>query len=552
MMSEENKLPQEDTSPSTTNETDAFGAFEQVDVPKAATKKKRMRSNTRLLIIVTAIAAALAILLAVLLPLLSEDTGSGDNSSDTTSATQEVYPLYDHSKDNTKEKIVQAVTIKNSNDEYTLRYNKSKTLYELDGYADIIVSESAMEELIGTATTMNGYDKVKTVESLADFGLEKPSITVKISYHDNTTVTLLIGNETPDKNGYYACLQGSHEVVMINTDSVYYFQFEKAQYADPTLIASPTVKSDDDNGTVVLKELTVTGGANKGTLSLRQIVPSDGEDFSYASYLITAPYKRMVNDSVATSLSSFTYLIASKGVVLHPTAADKTKYGFDNPYAKLDITLAVQTKKETTQSDDSTTNTEYSYYNTSTANVSVGNTDENGNYYVMVDGNNAIYLTAASSLSAVIDRTYTNTISPLLFLKNIETIKQVSVSADDKIYDFKLTHDASKEDNDEKLTVICDNKQLNTADFRTLYTQLMGIHRYGETTVNPTGQPLHKIVLHENDGSLFLSMEIFGYSASLYTIRTNEGELFTVKISDISNFMTQINNYYNGTHVSTL
>lgn len=554
MMQEENKRPDEELLSSVeTIEEDALSAFEQVAAKQKTTRKKRLSANTRLLIAVTAIVAVLAILLAVLLPLLNQGEGTGGSSStssDAVTVPEEVYPLYDRSKDKTEQEIVQSVAIKNKDDEYTIRYNKTDKLYQLVGYTDISLSASGIEQLVGCATTLNGYDKVNNVEKLADFGLDKPSISVSITYHDNTTATLLVGNETPDKNGYYARMQDGNEVVMINADTVSYFQLKKGQYVERNLIASPTVKKDDANGAVVLKELTLKGGPGNETLSLRQAATSDGEEYSYSTFIITKPFKRMVSEEVSSSLGSFTYLVASEGVVLHPTAADKAKYGFNDPYAILDVTLAVQTMSDDSSADSDSP--EFIYYNAATSKITVGSKDDNGNYYVMIDGHNAIYLVAASSLATVVERTYVNTISELLFLKTITDLKQVSISADGKTYSFNLTHDESKEDSDKQMTVVCDGKTLNTSDFRTLYSRMMGVSRYGETDINPSGQPLHKIILTENDGSTFLTLEIFEHSANLYTVRTDEGELFTVKISDISNFMSLIKDYYDGKPIADI
>lgn len=546
MMQDENKRPDNELPPSVETTDDALSAFEQVAAPSDTAVKKRFTANTRLLIAVTAVVAVLAILLAVLLPLLSEGTGDSNVSSQTASTPEEVYPLYDRTDDKV-ETIVQAISIQNPDDQYVIRYNETDRLYRLDGYADISLAASGIEELVSIATTLNGYDKIKTVEKLSDFGLEKPQITVVVTYHDNTTVTLLIGNKTPDYAGYYAKLKDSDEVVMINADTVSYFQLKKGQYVERTLLAAPSVKKDDANGSPVLKELTLKGGPNNETLSLRQSADSDGIEYSYSTFLITAPYKRMVSETVSSSLSGFTYLIASEGVVLHPTAADKAKYGFNDPYAVLDVTLAVQTTEEDDSSSSATSDkASLIYYNSVHSKITVGSKDEDGNYYVMIDDHNAIYLVAADSLAVAVERTYVNTITELLFLKTITDLRQVSITTDGKTYDFHLTHDETKEDADKQMIVTCDGKTLNTQDFRTLYSQMMGIARYGETDQNPTGQPLHKIALYETDGSLYLSMDIFEYSSSLNIIRTNEGERFTVKTSDVSKYMTQIKSYLAG------
>ena len=552
MMQDENKRPDDELLSSTETADDALSAFEHVTSPSDTVAKKRLAANTRLLIAVTAVVAVLAILLAVLLPLLSEGTGDSSASSQAVSKPEEIYPLYDRTDDKI-ETIVQAIAIKNPDDQYTIRYNKADRQYHIDGYADISLATSGIEELVSIATVLNGYDKIKSVEKLSDFGLEKPQITVDIAYHDNTNITLLIGNETPDYTGYYAKLKDSNEVVMINADTVSYFQLKKGQYVERTLLAAPSAKKDDANGSPVLKELTLKGGPNNETLSLRQSADSDGVEYSYSTFLITAPYKRMVSETVSSSLSGFTYLIASEAVVLHPTAADKAKYGFNDPYAVLDITLAVQTTEDSDEgSSEGSNKTKIIYYNSVQSKITVGSKDEDGNYYVMIDDHDAIYLVAGSSLSVAVERTYVNTITELLFLKTITDLRQGSITTDGKTYDFRPTHDETKEDADKQMIVTCDEKTLNTQDFRTLYSQMMGIARYGETDQNPTGQPLHKIALYETDGSLYLSMDIFEYSSSLNIIRTNEGERFTVKTSNVSKYMAQIKAYLEGNPIADI
>lgn len=552
MMQDENKRPDDELLSVDNAPDDALSAFEQVAAPSNTATKKRLTANTRLLIAVTAIVAVLAILLAVLLPLLSEGTGDSSASSQTLSTPEDVYPLYDRTDDK-QEVIVHSIAIQNPDDQYTIRYNKTDRQYRIDGYADIALSTSDIETLVGIATTLNGYDKIKTVENLSDFGLDKPSATVDITYHDDTSATLLIGNETPDHQGYYARMKDNDEVVMINADTASYFRLKKGQYVERTLLTAPSVKKDDASGTPVLKELTLNGGPNNETLSLRRSSNSDGEEYSYSSFIITKPFKRMVEESVGTSLGSFTYLIASEGVVLHPTAADKATYGFNDPYAILDVTLAVQTVDESDESSSASSASErLIYYNTVQSKITVGSKDEDGNYYIMMDGHNVIYLVAADSLSGVVERTYVNTISKLLFLKNIADLQKVSITTDGKTYDFRITHDEKKEDADEQMTVVCGDKTLSTADFRTLYSRMMAIYRYGETDQKPTEQPLHNISLYETDGSLYLSLDFFEHSSNLHIVRTNEGECFTVKASDVTNYMVQVKRYLEGKPVAEI
>lgn len=542
MMQEENKRPDED---------DILSAFEQVAAVQKAVKKKKMSSNTRLLIAVTAIVAVLAVALAVLLPLLAENNG-GSSAVSNTSSPEEVIPIYDRSKDDTKEKIVQSIAFVGEADTYTIRYNKADKLYKIDGYEEFLLSASGMDELMKFAAALNGYDRVDEVKTLSDFGLNNPFTTVTVTYHDGTENTLLIGKTTPDEKGYYVSLKGTKDVYMLDAGTTSYFLLKKGQYLERTLIAAPTVKKDDKEGGAVLKELHLSGGPNDETIALRRANAADGVEYSYSTYITVKPFTRMVSQDVTEALKMFTNLVAGEGVVLRPTAADKKKYGFDKPYAQATVTLAVETVK-TEEGNSSATNqasdNELIYYNAVTHNITVGSKNQDGHYYVMIDDVDVIYLVSAESMSMIIERTYDNTISDLMFLKNIAEVGKIQVTIDSKAHEVKFTHHQvadDEEDKDKELTVTYGNKTLKTAPMRQLYSQLMSLSRYGKADTKPTEKPAYGMKLYQNNGTMFLSLDFYATSSSLYTVQTNEGELFTSKASEVSDFFSAFDTYLKG------
>ena len=330
---------------------------------------------------------------------------------------------------------------------------------------------------------------------------------------------------------------------MVDEGTVSYFGLTKGQCLDRTLIAAPSVKSEDTEGSAVLKEFTLIGGPNKETLKLRRALATDGIEYSYATFVVAKPYMRMVDQTVTESLESFTSLIAGEGTVLRPSAADKTKYGFDNPYAQLEITLAVETVVSSDEESTDEDNTQLSYYNAITSKVIVGSKNESGNYYVMINDVDVIYLVSSESLSPLVERTYENTISELMFLKSISDIGKMQMTIEGKTHEFLLKHNEAEEDADKQMTVTYNGKKLKTAPFRNIYSQLIGLARYGNATTQPTTAPLHSVKLYTNNGAAYLTLDIYEYSASLYAVKTNEGELFTVKISEINEFISLVNDY---------
>ena len=151
----------------------------------------------------------------------------------------------------------------------------------------------------------------------------------------------------------------------------------------------------------------------------------------YFNYIISSPYKRGLQEQVVTSLSSLTTLSASQGMVLHPTKADLTTYGFNDPLMVAELTLSVESVLETdnssnaSETDDKQTTI---YYGSTDYKITIGSTTEDGDYLVMIDGINAIYLVPYASLSPIAERTYENSVSSLLFLTDITQLGRVSIN----------------------------------------------------------------------------------------------------------------------------
>lgn len=527
-------MPDEQPQNSEQNE-DRFSAFDEPVRPDE-TKKKKSKINPRLrtLLIAVGLAALLAVilLLVLILPQGNADFSSGG------SAVEEVqyYPVL--KKDDSV--IAQAVSIQNKTGSYTLRYDEKQKVYQLVGYEDLSLGAN-VDTVAETLKGLNATGRVEQATALADYGLETPTATVKADYSDGSACALLIGNETPSKEGYYVKLADDSTVYICSTSTMDYFLDADASFVSTTLITPPTVKEDDANGKAALKSVTLTGTAHPQKLSLRRMSTDDQQEYTYFSYLITDPYLRGTTDAVADALTGFTSLIADHAVVLHPTASDKKQYGFDSPYTVADMEFAVETTS--TKDDDTVV---ISYYNSSTARLTVGSKNSNGDYYVMMDGINAIFLVSSGSLSEVVERQYDNTVSSLLFIKDITTVSRVDMTVDGKTHCFMLKHSPDEEDSDKTLTVTKDGKTYSTPDFRTLYQLMMSISRYGKQDASPSGQPNLDITLYQSDGTVFLTAHIYPATGSVCTVRTSEGEQFAAKASAVTNFIKQLENYLDG------
>lgn len=536
--------PDENTQ-HTEPQDERFSAFDlptRPDETAGAPKKGHLSKRVRSLLIAVAAMVLLALAL-VLITLLPHGSAPVSSSEPTSEATQ-TYPLYDKTAADAQHPVT-SVEVKNSNGSYTIEYSDKTAGYILRGYDDIPLSKNATS-LVEACTVLNGKTRISTVESLKDFGLEEAASTATIHYADGTTGTLLLGNEAPSGDGYYACLADSSEVYIIDTDTASYFIAADWWYVSTTLMTAPTVRDDDTNGVSLLRSLSLTGKRHTQPLSLRRVTDDDEQEYSYFKYVTTQPYFRGVTDSVGDTMYGFTSLYAERAAILHPTAEQRQKYGFNDPYTVAKVTLAVESTSENKNSSTGETESTPIVYNNTTYTITVGCIDTDGNYVVMVDGIDVIYIVTQSSLKELVERQNDNTTSSLLFLKDITTVGQVDFSLNGEKHTFTLTHNEGAEDSDSKLTVQSGGKTYPTSDFRKLYSITMGLERYKTADNTPTGTPDLSIAVYALDGRQAFAADFYNTSGSLSTVRTSDGEFFCVKVSTITKLMTQLNNYLNG------
>lgn len=527
--------------PEVTMDDNPFSSFEDVnDTSKKQSKFSAfLTSSTGILvtIIATVLLIAGIVLLIIFDPFSKPDTDTNDDAV----VEDRTITLMDKSKKNTV--VVQKVNIENESGKYSILYNKDEDLFYIDGYEDILLSTDMSDRLQEYTAKLIAIDEVDGNNSLKDFGLDKPKSTVTITFADKSTTTIQVGNVTPDESGYYVTTDAADGVYIFESDAALLFTYAKTAFVDITLISAPTVKKDDANGKALLKKVSYSGKNYPESFVLRRSYQSDSEEMTLFSYIITDPYKRGTSDTIGNQLGTISGLYAEQALVIHPTATEKKAMGFDNPLTVMDITMAVETSD--TEDED-----EIRYYNETTTRITVGSMDDES-YIVMVDGIDVIFLVEKSYLSVLAERTYENSVNPLLFAKNITEVGRITISLDDKTYDFNLKH-FDTENNNDSLKVTMDGKMYPTEDFRELYSILMTLERYGNSDQKPSGDTVMTVKMYHNDGSLYMGAEYYSLDGSLCFVKTTEGELFTTRWHYISHFMEQVQNYINGEKVMLL
>ncbi len=438
---------------------------------------------------------------------------------------------------------VTAIAIRNEKDTFNV-IRRSDTTLAVEAYSDLLTDSPALETLCNHAAKLEAVKQLEPVENAAEFGFDTPTATATVTYYDNTTATIEFGDASQGTEGYYCRLQGEETIYIVGKATAECFMVEGKSLIGKALISSPPINEGDNEGTPQLLRLWLTGTCREKPVEI--VVDTDAQypGLTYVStFVMTSPYLRAVDsDSFHVTASTMRTLTAAGVAQPHPTAAQLSEYGLDNPYSVAAFTLSIVS---TASADNGGTKT--SHYNDREHMILLGNKDESGNYYALVDGFDTVYLLSPSSVPWA-ELTHYDLMSKLLFMKAITTVDSITVTKDGTAHTFALEHRPEAPTRDEQMIVTSDGKTYSTADFRTLYQMMIGIHRVGlkEEGATATGDPILRFDATFNDGTAPMSVALYPMTASRYLCVTNDGEECAVSISDAETFFKQYDNYLAG------
>lgn len=163
--------------------------------------------------------------------------------------------MLDRSKDsegNTASSPVRKVEIQTEQQTYTMEPNADGDLAVV-GYEDLLVAANRTENLASTLATVTAERLVaENPENPADYGLDTPRGVATVTYHDDSTAVLEVGDEDPLGEGVYFRLQGEPAVYLVDQEFADTVFQDPVYYISTTLISAPSVRDDDTGGEAIL------------------------------------------------------------------------------------------------------------------------------------------------------------------------------------------------------------------------------------------------------------------------------------------------------------
>ena len=319
-------------------------------------------------------------------------------------------------------------------------------------------------------------------------------------------------------------------------------------YVGRSLTTEPQKREDDTSGQAQLMKVEVTG-KDREPLTIRYKREGDRVSLTdLCNYLIVEPVVTSTDLEVMSDWqTAYNNLSAMEVLAAHPTAAQKAEYGFDSPILTAKLTLAVRSATE----DEEGNETGAEVYNATTYTLTVGGTDENGDYYTMVDGLDIVFLVGSTD-AAFFGATFDDVVLETALDSRIQDVERVVIAADGKTHTFALTH-GKDEDGEATMAVDADgDKNSDPENFRSFYSLLVSLERYkgiadADADTFLAGSPAltAEVTFERLDGE-DENVRFYAYDSNRTLAVRGDGRRYLVKTAGVETILRQMENVLAG------
>ncbi len=374
---------------------------------------------------------------------------------------------------------------------------QQKQVWTLEGYDETLIDKTSLNQIASYAsavTVFGEYDYDQNTQK-AQFGLDKPVVTVKVEANDQKqNFVLTQGNSTAD--GQYAYLHISYypnKIYLVSRSTLTGFIVEPLDLAISTAI--PAIEKNSDNAGYFDSEgvlsdfdtLTISGSRFEKPLVF--IPNRDNRFSSYATYICTSPKLRIADGVVEDIRNSFANGVsASSAVSFDQSKESIKKFGLDKP--DIVITLKVAGKN-------------YSY--------KLKATDESMTQYYILASTDRMIRTVTISSMEYLSNEEKDFYLGFMALESIADVSEFNVTGD-----INAAFTLNKKEDEEGYDIKCNGKTIESEPFQTFYALFIGTTAIDYNTQKVSKKADLSITLKHHDGSAPTVLSFFKISDSRY------------------------------------
>ena len=491
---------------------------------------------------------------------------------------------------------ISKVTVKNG--DVTMTYVKNDDTWTYEEDPDFPLDESAVNTKMNCLTTLTVDRVLESPEDLSEYGLDKPQQEVTVLKTDGTTFTLYIGNQNSSNNDFYVKVDDGADVYTMPSSSVNAFNMQPYDVAKadsfPTLESTnirdikvekedgtvefssdesgPSVKDQDGNeetaGATAASDLTNA----VSSLTYKKFIDYKGDDLAQYGLdkptetvtIVTEETEAETEEETEAETAEVAEAATETEMVSESKSTSETETGSEETTTEAVSETATEAATET----ESETETEEPKTIEVTTTLLIGNTNDDGDYYVKLADNNGVYTMSESTLEKLLNVDVLDYVSmylndvPMTNMKSLEvtyqgetktltveseeapveteasteeeteadTIKISAGALDDAETETESESEAETEtetESEQQMRTVyhylVDGEEVDSTPFRLFYNNLIGLQAQKRTSEAPevSGDPDFKLVFTKVDGTK-LTNDFYLADDGLYDVLSDQ------------------------------
>lgn len=289
-----------------------------------------------------------------------------------------------------------------TNEKTSMTFYKKDDTWYFEKDKEFHVNQYKIDAMTQALAEVKSSKEIKKSEvDEKEFGLDKPTQEITFTMKDGKETTYTLGTLNSVVSKYYFKMSGKDSVYMIDTTMYNSFDYELLDIFD--MEEYPTVANQD------IYEFTLTKGA-------KTVYFKDHADAAHKKNASEIPdckwytgtkenqLKKADTDKANKIVQSVIGLTNSSCVSYHVTDKEKKKYGLDNPSLILEVnyTEMKNASSDTANTAEPTATPAEAKIVDKNYKVYFGNVSDAGEYYVYMEGADAIYTMNVSSVDTLL------------------------------------------------------------------------------------------------------------------------------------------------------
>ncbi len=345
--------------------------------------------------------------------------------------------------------LIDKIHFRNENADMTLV--REDDLWVFQANKDRPIKQNYLQNMINLVVEIK-TDRIvnEKTNDLGQYGLSSPYAYIEATQSDGKSIGLSIGNEVTGGQGYYAKLDGDDSVFIVM--AIYGTQLSYSDANMTQVEHGPNIISNNIYHVEVLQ---------RGKEDFELIYDPDSiyhmAGTPLLSWAVLKPYEDIYSADTTkvseflSNYSSFSFLNCVEYDV-----ENFAVYGLEEPKASVLVDYYEQYEQELPEPEtDPNTGTEITS-KTITEEKSfklfVGDSDDNGDYYVRKEGDKAVYTMKSTIMDKMLNIDAFSILSPFVNIYNIESINKIDLSIKGKPYTMEIKRETIINDAGEEET----------------------------------------------------------------------------------------------------